>query len=129
MKSKNDCNEVLKKNKAITLKLDFVVKENDSLKIKIALISKDLEVCLKRNESLKINIDSHVCHASVASSPILPIACTSSKIENDISLLKKSVDCLASTLSHCAMNHTRLESLFRKKQVPSTYTCSSRSLL
>ena len=45
LKSKNDCNEVLKKNKDITSKLDFVVKENDYLKNKIDLISKDLEVC------------------------------------------------------------------------------------
>ena len=29
--------------------------------------------------------------------------------------LKKSVDCLGSILSQCAMNHTRLESMFHKK--------------
>ena len=39
-------------------------------------------------------------------------------IENDICLLKKSVDYLGSTLSHCAMNHTRLESMFHEKHVP-----------
>ena len=74
---------------------------------------------LKKNESLKIDIVSHVCHASVAS-PSLPIACStlSSSIKNDINVLKKSVDCLGSTLSHCALNHIRLESMFRKKQVP-----------
>jgi len=43
---------------------------------------------------------------------------SSSIIENDISMLKKSVDCLGSTLSECAMNHTRLESMFRKKHTP-----------
>ena len=32
-------------------------------------------------------------------------------------MLKKSVDCLGSTLSHCALNHSRLEPIFRKKQV------------
>ena len=54
---------------------------------------------------------------SVASHSSSPIACTSSSmIENDICLLKKSVDCLGSTLSKCAMNHT-LESMFRKKQI------------
>ena len=31
------------------------------------------------------------------------------------------MNCLGSTLSHCAKNHTRLESLFRKKQVPSLH--------
>ena len=33
-------------------------------------------------------------------------------------MLKKKVDCLGSTMSQCAMNHSRLESLVRKKQVP-----------
>jgi len=113
LKSKNDCENVLKKNEALSLKVNFVVKENVSLKNKIDLISKDLENCLNENKSLKINIDSHVCHASVAS-PSLPIACTSSsRIDNDICLLKKSVDCLGSTLSQCALNHSRLESMFR----------------
>ena len=120
LKNRNDCNDVLKKNKVISSKsskLDFVVKENNSLKIKIDSISKDLEICLKKNEFLKNKIDSHVCHARVVSHTS-PIAChTSSLIENDISMLKKSVDCLGSILSHCALNHSRLESLFRKKQV------------
>ena len=79
-----------KKNKVITSKLECVVKENDSLKIKIASISKDLEVYLKKNESLNNSIDTHVCHARIAS-PSSSIAChTSSLIENDISMLKKS---------------------------------------
>ena len=103
-----------------TSKLDFVVKENESLKIKIDSISKDLDVCLKKNEVLQNKIDAHVCHARVVSHTS-PIAChTSSLINNDISLLKKSVDCLGSTLSQCIVGHTRLESLFRKKQVKNT---------
>ena len=74
------------------------------------------------NVSLKNDLDSHVCHASVASHSSSPIACTSSSmIENDICMLKKRVDYLGFTLSHCAMNHTRLESLVRKKQVPSLH--------
>ena len=32
-------------------------------------------------------------------------------------MLKNSVDCLGSTLNQCAMNHKKLESMFRKKQV------------
>ena len=43
---------------------------------------------------------------------------TSSSIESDICALKKSVNCLGSTLSQFAINHTRLESMFRTKQVP-----------
>ena len=90
LKNKNDCNEVLKKNEILSSKLNFVVKENDSLKIKIASITKELEIVLKKNVSLKKDLDSHVCHASVASHPNLPIACTSSSmIENDICMLKK----------------------------------------
>ena len=45
----------------------------------------------------------------------------SSSIKNDINILKKNVDCLGSTLSQCAINHTRLESLFRKKQISSLH--------
>jgi len=70
----------------------------------------------------------HVCHANVASTSCTPIACStlSSSIENDINNLKKSVDCLGSTLSHCAMNHTRLETLIPKKQVPTLHAHPSR---
>ena len=86
------------------------------MKNKIISISNDLNVCLKKNDVLQNKIDAHVCHARVVPSPN---ACTSSfRINDDICLLKKSVDCLGSTLSQCAMNHTRLESLVRKKQVP-----------
>ena len=71
----------------------------------------------KDNKTLKNDLDSHVCHASPSS---IPIACStsSSHVENDIIMLKKSVNCLGSTLSKCAMNHTRLESMFRKKHTP-----------
>ena len=63
------------------------------LKNEIDLITKELDLVLKKNESLKIDIDSHVCHASVASSSSTPIACStlSSSIEKDINVLKKSV--------------------------------------
>jgi len=120
LKSKNDCNEVLKNNDILSSKVEFVLKENDSLKREIVFISKELEICLSKNNSLKNDMSSHVYHASVASSSRLPNACTSSsKINDDICMLKKKVDCLGSTMSQCAMNHTRLETLLRKKQVPS----------
>ena len=48
------------------------------------------------------------------------------KIENDICMLKKSVDYLGSTLSQCAMNHMRLESMFRKKHAPHMYAHKTR---
>ena len=36
------------------------------------------------------------------------------------------MDCLGSTLSQCAKSHTRMESLFRKKQVPIMHAHPSR---
>ena len=89
------------------------------MKNEIDFIAKELDLVLKKNESLQNDLDSHVCHASVAS-PSTSIACStlSSTIENDINILKKSVDCLGSTLSQCALDHTRLETLVHKKQVP-----------
>ena len=72
--------------------------------------------------------DSNVCHASIGSTSYIKNACTTSSsiIENDICMLKKSVDCLVFTLSQCAMNHTRLESMFRKKHAPHIYAHESR---
>ena len=120
LKNKNDCHVLLKKNENLTSKVDFILKENVALKNKIISISNDLNICLEKNIVLQHKMDAHVCHASVASSSRLPNACTSSsRINNDISMLKKKVDCLGSTMSQCAMNHTRLETLLRKKQVPS----------
>ena len=41
-------------------------------------------------------------------------------------MLKKSIDCLGSTLSQCAMDHKKLESIFRKKYAPHVYTHHTR---
>jgi len=119
LKSKNDCHAILKKNEKLSSKIDFVLKENVDLKNKIISISNELNACLEKNIVLHNKINAHVCHASVASSSRLPNACiSSSKINDDICLIKKRLDCLGSTMSQCALNHTRLETLFRKKQVP-----------
>ena len=67
MKNKDDCNDVLKKNNVLTSKIDFVVKENESLKNEIVFITKELDICVKKNVSLQNNIDAHVCHARVVS--------------------------------------------------------------
>ena len=87
-----------------------------------------MDLVSKKNISLKNNIDTHVCHASVASPSSVSLACStsSSMTENDTCVLKKSVDCLGSSLSHCVMNHSRLESMFRKKQVPSMHVHKPR---
>ena len=38
--------------------------------------------------------------------------------QHEIKNLKNKINCLSSTLSKCAFNHSRLESLFSKKQTP-----------
>ena len=88
----------MKKNEVLSSKLDFVLKENDSLKNKIISISKELELISNENKFFKNDLNLHVCHASPSS---VPIACStsSSHIENDICMLKKNVDCLGFTLS------------------------------
>jgi len=120
LKNKNDCNIVLRKNEVLSSKLDVVLKENDFLKNKIISISKEINLISNENKTLKNDLESLVCHANIASPPSVSIACStlSSSIKNDICMLKKCVDCLGSILSQCAMNHTRLESMFRKKHAP-----------
>ena len=152
MKNKNDLVHILKKNAVLSSKLDFVLKENDSLKNKIVLNFKELEyaskernfvlqeknslktqfeIVLEENEKLYSSLNKfkndfvfHVCHDSIASSScvknVVSHACStsSSNIDNDIHILKKSVDCLDSTLSQCATNHKRLKYMFRKKHAP-----------
>ena len=100
--------------------LILFLQENETLKNKIALISKELDLVSKKNISLKNDLSSHVGHASIGSTSSVSFACSilSSSIKNDICVLKKSVDCLGSTLSQCVMYHTRLESMFRKKHAP-----------
>ena len=68
LKGKNDCDDILKNNEFLSSKLDFTFKENLSLKSKIDFVTKELDLVLKKNESLQNDLDSHVCHASVASS-------------------------------------------------------------
>ena len=121
LKNQNDCENVLKKNESLTLKLDFVLKENNSLKNKIELISKELEVCLNKNKSLKNNLDTHVCHVS-SINKFVACSTSSSSINNDICMLKKSVDCLGFTLSQCVMNHT--VGIHVSKETSFKYTCT-----
>ena len=87
----------MKKNKILSSKLEFVLKENDFLKNKISLISKELDLVSEEKVSLKNNFDSHVCHTTIDSSSIdtyVAYSTSSSIIENDICIL--NVDCLSS---------------------------------
>ena len=54
----------------------------------------------KKNDS----ISHHALHATIN--------------DSEINVLKNRISCLSSTLSTCAFNHTRLESMFSKKQTP-----------
>ena len=77
-----------------------------------------MDLVSNENKSLKNYLSSHICHIPIASSSIdKHVACSTSSsiIKNDICALKKSVDCLGSTLSQCAMNHKKLEFIFHKK--------------
>ena len=74
------------------------MQENTSLKRKI--VEKE-----KVNVSKKKKTLDHALHAT-----------TNDK--NEVKFLKNKIDSLSSTLSKCAFNHSRLESLFSKKQTP-----------
>ena len=51
---------------------------------------------------------------------------SSSKIDIDICIVKKKFDCSGSTFSQCAFKHNKLESMFRKKQVPHMHADPTR---
>ena len=54
LKNKNDCDDIVKKNKILSSKLNSILKENETLKNKIVLISKELDLVSKKNISLKM---------------------------------------------------------------------------
>ena len=94
---------------------------------------RDRDLVSKKNKSLKNDLSSHVCHASPSS---IPIACSTSSsiIENDICMLKKSVDCLGSTFEpichepHTVGIHVSQEICSSYACIQTTaYTCFSRS--
>ena len=118
------------KNENVSLlsKLNDLCEGNTTLKNKIALVEKQKEVVFQENKSLKRkfvekekekdfvskkkkkndSLSHHALHATT----------------NEINVLKNKMNNLSSTLSSCAFNHTRLESLFQKKQVPHVHAHS-----
>jgi len=68
LKSKNDLDVVLEKNNILSSNLEFALKENDSSKNKIILISKELECISLEKDSLKNDFAYYVCHDDIASS-------------------------------------------------------------
>ena len=100
--------------KMILLKINLVEKEkeialeeNNFLKRKI--ISKEKENISKKKKI----VDSHSCHANNNSCHAFYAIID----KNEIHVLKYRIDCLSSTLSNCAFNHSKLKTLFQKKQV------------
>ena len=86
--------EISSERDSLETQLDLVLKKNNSLKNKIALVSKELEFFSNENISLKNDLASHSCHDSIVIPSIDKNACftSSSTIENDICMLKKSTD-------------------------------------
>ena len=91
-----------------TKEKEIALKENNSLKRKI--VSKEKENISKKKKI----VDSHSCHAN--NDPYHVFHATIDK--NEIYVLKNRIDCLSSTLSNCIFNHSKLETLFQKKQAP-----------
>jgi len=113
------------KNENVSLfsKLSDLCEANNILKNKIDLVEKQKETVLQENNSLKRKfvekekdfvsqkkkkndfISHHALHATTS----------------EINVLKNKMNDLSSTLSSCAFNHSRLESMFSKKQTPNIH--------
>ena len=85
-------------------KKEIALHENTSLKRK--MVEKE-----KVNISKKKKTIDHAFHATT-------IDKNATIDKNEIKFLKNKINCLSSTLSTCAFNYKKLESLFSKKQVP-----------
>ena len=110
-------------NVSLMSKLNNLCEGNTILKDKIDLVEKQKEVIFQENKSLKRKIcekgkdfvsqkkkkndfiSHHAFHATTS----------------EINVLKDKINDLSSTLNSCAFNHTRLESMFSKKQTPSIH--------
>ena len=77
----------------------------------MGLFSIKIWTCKNREKKI---VDSHSCQATNDHCHIFHATID----KNEIHVLKNRIDFLSSTFSNCAFNHSRLESLFQKKQVP-----------
>ena len=80
---------------------EVVFRENNFLKGK--MIEKEQENVFQKKKKI-VSQSHHALHATIDNS--------------EINVLKNRISCLSSTLSSCAFNHKKLESLFSKKQTP-----------
>jgi len=122
-------NEDLKnENISLMSKLNVLCEGNMILKNKIDLVEKQKEDVFQENKSLKRKIcekeKDFVSQKKKKSDSISHHASHAHIDQNEIKNLKNKIDNLSSNLSSCAFNHTRLESLFQKKQVPHTHAHS-----
>ena len=151
-KLKNKFDSMLKEKDSFQNKLECISKENESLKNeniflisklndlcegntflkdKIILVEKEKEIALHENTTLKRKIVLKEKENVPKKKKIVDHAFLATTIDkNEIKFLKNRIDCLSSTLSNCAFNHKRLETLFQKKQAPrscpspTTYICT-----
>ena len=90
-----------KDNKNLKKKFDCMLNEKNSLQEKFKNVLKEnVSKKNKKNDSHS----HHTLHATIN--------------QNEIKTLKNKINCLSSTLSKCAFNHKKLETLFSRKQVP-----------
>ena len=92
------------KNKIILVEKQKEVAFNENNSLKRKIVEKEKENFSKKTKK-NDSISHHALHATT----------------NEIKVLKNKINSLSSTLSSCAFNHTRLESLFSKKQTPHAY--------
>ena len=79
------------------------------------MISQEKQIILNENKFLKKKIILKEKGNISKRKKGFCFSCFSSKIDNDIYIMKKNIDRLGSTLSQCAFNHFKLESMVRKK--------------
>jgi len=115
-------NEILKnENVSLLSKLNDLCEGNNTLKNKIDLVEKQRESVLQENNSLKrkfIEKEKEFVSKKNKKNDSLSHHALHATTTNEINVLKNKISNLSSTLSTCAFNHSKLESLFSKKQAP-----------
>ena len=100
-------------------KLNDLCEGNMSLKNQIVLVEKQKEVAFNENTSLKKKIfekeKENVSQKNKKNNSISHLSLHATIDDSEIKLLKNKINNLSSTLSTCAFNHKRLDSLFSKK--------------
>ena len=109
-------------------KLNDLCEGNTTLKDKIILVEKQKEIVLQENTSLKKKIfekekEKEKVSKKKKNDSISHLSLHATIDDSEIEFLKNKIDSLSSTLSSCAFNHSRLESMFSKKQTQHIHDC------